>query len=344
MLYRLTEVFLSASVTLQVEDELLAAVYRRRGSAHEVLRVEELPDPHPGPGEVRVRVHASGVNPTDWKSRTGDAPLAVEYQIPNQDGAGVIDEVGEGVDASRIGERVWLFHAAWNRVNGTAAQYTVIPSEQAVLLPESVDFNQGAGLAIPYITAHGCLYLDGPITGRTILIAGGAGAVGHAAIELAKFDGAHVITTVSSPEKAEIARAAGADVVVNYRDVDVVDQIKAASGGVDRVIEVALGANLDLDLAVLRPAGSIITYATEPTGDPQLPVRRLMTDNVTLRFVLVYNFTNDQITAAVDGVSRALDAGALTPLPETHFSLEQIADAHAAVEAGITGKVIVDIP
>jgi len=290
-------------------------------------------------------VHASGVNPTDWKSRTGNLPMAVEYQIPNQDGAGVIDAVGEGVDEVRVGERVWLFHAAWGRVNGTAAQYCVIPSAQAVPLPDGVSFNQGAGLAIPYVTAHGCLYLDGPISGKTILIAGGAGAVGHAAIELAKFDGAHVITTVSSAEKAELAKSAGADVVVNYRDADAVEQIKAAApNGVDRVIEVALGANLDLNLAVLRPAGSIITYATEPSGDPQLPVRRLMTDNITLRFVLVYNFTDAQIEAAIAGVSAALAAGALTPLPETHFSLDQIADAHLAVEGGAMGKVIVDIP
>lgn len=321
-----------------------AAVYRQRGAAHDVLTIEELPDPTPGRGEVRVRVHASGVNPTDWKSRSGDAPMTVEYQIPNQDGAGVIDAVGDGVDESRIGERVWLFHAAWNRVNGTSAEYTVVPSGQAVRLPDSATFNQGAGLAIPYITAYGCLYLDGPIAGKSVLIAGGAGAVGHAAIELAKFDGAHVITTVSSPEKAELARAAGADVIVNYRDADAIDQIKAAApGGVDRVIEVALGANIELDLSVLRPAGSIITYAAEPTGDPQLPVRRLMTDNVTLHFILVYNFTQTQIDDAVAGVSKALAAGALTPLPETHFTLDQIAQAHEAVEAGITGKVIVDI-
>ena len=322
-----------------------AAIYRQRGTAQDVLAVEDLPDPTPGPGEVRVRVYASGVNPTDWKSRSGDAPMTVEYQIPNQDGAGVIDSVGEGVDANRIGERVWLFHAAWNRVNGTAAQYTVIPSNQAIPLPDAVTFNQGAGLAIPYITAYGCLYLDGPIEGRTILIAGGAGAVGHAAIELAKFAGAHVITTVSSPEKAELARAAGADVVVNYRDSDAIDQIKAAApNGVDRVVEVALGANLERDLAVLRPAGSIITYAAEPTGDPQLPVRRLMTENVTLHFILVYNFTQEQIDSAVAGVSAALAAGALTASPETHFTLDQIAEAHEAVEGGITGKVIVDIP
>lgn len=321
-----------------------AAVYRQRGAAQHVLTVEELPDPMPGPGEVRVRVHASGVNPTDWKSRSADLPMAFEYQIPNQDGAGVIDAVGEGVDAGRVGERVWLFHAALNRVNGTAAQYTVIPSDQAVPLPEAVSFSQGAGLAIPYITAYGCLYLDGPIKDRTILIAGGAGAVGHAAIELAKFDGANVITTVSSPEKAELAKAAGADVVVNYRDADAIDQIKAAApSGVDRIIEVALGANLDVDLAVLKPAGSIITYAAEPTGDPHIPVRRLMTDNVTLHFILVYNFTQTQIDDAVAGVSKALAAGALTPLPEVHFTLDQTAQAHLAVEGGATGKILIDL-
>jgi len=188
---------------------MLAAAYSQRGSADEVLAVREVPDPVVGPGEVRVRIHTSGVNPTDWKSRSAGAPIE-DYLIPNQDGAGIIDQVGAGVDPARLGQRVWVFHAAWQRTNGTAAQFTALPAGQAVPLPDTIGFDQGAGLGIPYITAHGCLYGDGPIDGLTVLVAAGAGAVGHAAIELAVFGGARVIATVSSQEKAQIARAAGA--------------------------------------------------------------------------------------------------------------------------------------
>ncbi len=246
---------------------MLAAAYSQRGSADEVLAVREVPDPVVGPGEVRVRIHTSGVNPTDWKSRSAGAPIE-DYLIPNQDGAGIIDQVGAGVDPARLGQRVWVFHAAWQRTNGTAAQFTALPAGQAVPLPDTIGFDQGAGLGIPYITAHGCLYGDGPIDGLTVLVAAGAGAVGHAAIELAVFGGARVIATVSSQEKAQIARAAGAHVVVNYRDCDAAAQIAAAApGGVDRIIEVALGANLELDLAVLKPHGRLVVVSFHSLED-----------------------------------------------------------------------------
>lgn len=321
-----------------------AASYRRRGPVQDVVTVGEVDEPRPGPGEVRVAVAVSGVNPTDWKSAEGTAPLPHPLQVPNQDGAGVIESVGEGVDPVRVGQRVWLFHAAQDRPWGTAAELSVVPAGQAVPLPDSVSLDQGAGIGIPAITAHGVLTSDGPIAGRTVLVAGGAGAVGHAAIELAVRAGARVITTVSSAEKAELARAAGAHGVVNYRDPDAAAQVRSlAPDGVDRIVELALGTNLELDLAVIAPHGVIVTYGAEPGGDPVVPVRRLMTDNLTLRFALVYHFTERQIEDAVREICDALEAGDLSPLPAVRFPLDRTADALAAVKAGAVGKVLVDI-
>src|SRR3954470_14770793 len=209
---------------------MLAARYTRPGAARDVLSVGDVPTPEPGPGEVRVRLRVSGVNPTDWKARSG-AAVDGDFQIPNQDGAGFVDAVGDGVDPSRAGERVGVYFAARQRPWGTAAQYTVVPAEQAVALPEGASDDLGASLGIPALTAHRCLFADGPIDGRTVLVAGGAGAVGHAAIELATWAGARVIATVSTPEKARLAEAAGAELTVDYRDGDTAARrIRAAAG------------------------------------------------------------------------------------------------------------------
>jgi NADPH2:quinone reductase len=317
-----------------------AAVYERPGPAAEVLVVREIPVPEPGPGEVRVRIAVSGVNPTDWRSRSG-APMAFAWQIPHQDGAGIIDAAGPGVDRSRVGQRVWVFHAARGRQYGTAAEFTCVPEAQAVPLPDEISMEQGAGLGIPYITAQWCLLADGPIDGRTVLVTGGAGAVGHAAVELAKFSGARVMATVSSDEKAAVARAAGADVVLNYRSDDYLDALKAAAPeGVDRIVDVALGANLDASLSVLRPQGMIVAYSVED-HDPTLPVRRLMVGNVLLRFMLVYGLDDAALARAVDTVAEALARGALTRLPEHEFPLDEVVAAQDAVEGGILGKVLV---
>src|SRR6266571_7189528 len=263
-----------------------AALYERHGAAAEVLRGADIERPDPGPGEVRVRVEVSGVNPTDWKLRSGATPRAIDrFQIPHHDAAGVIDAVGAGVSQERLGQRVWTWLAAAGRRWGTAAEWTVIPERQAVPLPEGVSPELGASLGVPAMTAYWCLYADGPLTGQTVLIAGGAGAVGHFAIELAKHGGARVIATVSGPAKAELAARAGADLVVNYRDPAATDQIRSfvGPGGVDHVVELALGANLELDLAVIRrPEGRIVDYAAEP-ADPVLPVRACMTANLELR-------------------------------------------------------------
>ena len=320
-----------------------AALYDRHGAAREVLRVEDVERPEPGPGEVRVRVEFSGVNPTDWKSRSGGTPRPIDgFQIPHHDGAGVIDAVGEGVDPGRIGERVWLWMAAAGRRWGTAAEWTVVPDHAAVPLPDSASAELGASLGVPAVTAHRCLFADGPIEGKTVLVAGGAGAVGHFAIELAKHAGARVITTVSGPQKAELAAKAGADLVVNYREPDAADQISSFAGqkGVDHVVEVALGANLQLDLAVVRPGARIVTYAAE-AADPVVPVRACMTANVVLRFVLLYGVPSEALGQAAQGITAALADGALTELPVTKFPLDEIVAAQDAVEGGAMGKVLV---
>ena len=322
-----------------------AVVYRRTGPASEVLEVTDIPTPEPGPGEVRVRVRCSGINPTDWKSRSGATATArppENFQIPHQDGSGVIDAVGRGVDEARIGERVWVWLAAHGRRWGTAAEWTVVPESKAVRLPDSASFELGASLGVPALTAHRCLFADGAIAGRTVLVAGGAGAVGHFAIELAKLAGARVVTTVSSEEKAQLARDAGADLVVNYREPDAQERITAFAERVGRVVEVNLAANLRLDLALSGPDTVIMTYAADGP-DPQLPVRACMGANAVLRFMLLYTVPPEAIDAAVDGVTKALEANALTELPVHSFPLEECAAAQDAVQHGAVGKVVLEI-
>ena len=321
-----------------------AARYDRTGPASEVLRVTEVERPDPGPGEVRVRIRVSGINPTDWKARSGATGAPPHgWQIPHQDGAGVIDAVGDGVDAGRVGQRVWVWFAAFGRRWGTAAQWSVVPADQAVELPPNASFDLGASVGIPAMTAHRCLFADGPVDGANILVAGGAGAVGHFAIELAKFAGARVATTVSGPEKADLAREAGADVVVNYRADDAVEQLRNFAPTFDRIVEVALGANLELDLALAGPSTVVVTYASETT-DPTLPVRRCMTANVSMRFVLIYGVPPGERLRAAAAVNDAMRAGALSELPIRRFPLAEIAAAHDAAEAAHVGKVLLDVP
>jgi NADPH:quinone reductase len=318
-----------------------AASYDRYGPAAEVLKVHDVERPAPGPGEVLVRVALSGINPTDWKSRGGSTPRPIDgFQIPHHDGAGVIEAVGDGVDPARVGQRVWLWLAAAGRRWGTAAEWTVVPGEQAVPLPDGASDELGACLGVPAMTAHWCVFADGPVAGKTVLVAGGAGAVGHYAIELAARAGARVIATASGPEKAELARKAGAAQVVNYRDADAADHVRAVAGQTDRIIELALGANLALDLAVARPGSMIVTYAAEP-ADPVLPVRACMTANVTLRFILLYGVPRTALRQAAADISAALAEGALTELPVHRFALSEIVAAHEAAEAGPLGKLLV---
>jgi NADPH2:quinone reductase len=317
-----------------------AALYESNGPAADVLRVTDVERPEPGRGEVRVKIEVSGVNPTDWKSRSGATARPVSgFQIPHHDGAGVIDAVGAGVDPGRAGQRVWTWLAAYGQPWGTAAQWCVLPEDQAVPLPDGISAELGASLGVPAMTAHRCLFADGPVEDRTVLVAGGAGAVGHFAIELAKHAGARVAATVSGPEKAEIAARAGADLVVNYRDADAAEQLRDFAP-FERVIEVALGANVGLDLALAGPRTSIVTYASE-AADPVLPVRAAMTANVSLRFVLLYGVPRAALHEAATDITQALEDGALSELPVLRFGLDEVAAAHDAVESGAVGKVLV---
>ena len=318
-----------------------AAFYKQTGSS-DVITVGELETPEPGPGEVRVRIAFSGVNPTDWKSRAGPTSgVSSEFQVPNQDGSGVIDAVGEGVNGDRVGERVWVFFAAWRRSWGTAAEYTVVPAECAVPLPDNASFELGAALGIPAMTAHRCLCADGPIDGKTILVAGGAGAVGRVAIELARWAGAaRIVATVSNEEKARIARDAGADETVDYTAADAVERV--ADLGADRIVELSLGRNLALDLSAAAPHCSIASYANEGSN-PELEVRKLMTPNIVLRFVLVYTMPREAIAHAATDITQALRDGALTEPPPHRFSLDDTAAAHDAVENGAVGKVLIEL-
>ena len=336
-----------------------AVVYSQTGGP-DVLHLTERPVPEPEPGEVRVRVSVSGVNPTDWKGRRGDAagePVD-PAQVPNQDGAGTVDAVGEGVDPSRVGERVWLWEAAWQRIDGTAQEYVALPERQAVPLADSVSFDVGASLGIPALTAHICLTASeagprrlGPraLAAQTVLVAGGAGAVGHAAIQLARWAGARVIATVSGDEKAKLARAAGAEHVVTYRAPTPAQEIlRIAPDGVDVIVEVAAGANAALDSAVLAANGTVTPYATDGGGQLGISIRDLMGRNVRYQFVLVYTVPAAVKDAAVADVARAaadgaLEVGADAGLPLHRFPLEQTAAAHAAVESGAVGKVLIDI-
>jgi NADPH2:quinone reductase len=336
-----------------------AVVYRRTGEP-EVLELAWRGVPEPGPGEVRVRIHRSGVNPTDWKSRQGDGSGSpVEpAQVPGQDGAGVVDAVGEGVEAAWHGVRVWVWEAAYRRPEGTAQDYALVPARQAVLLPDTASFDLGASLGIPFLTAHRCLTVaeEGPdrlgpgaLEGRTVLVAGGAGAVGNAAIQLARWSDATVIATVSSPRKALLAAAAGADHVIDYRQQDVVREVhKIAPDGVDAIVEVAPGQNAAIDARVVGRWASVAVYANDGGGEATLPVRALMTPNARWQFVLVYTMPGGAKERAVEDVSGAVDAGVLrvgeeAGLPLHHYPLEQLADAHRAVQEGAVGKVLVDV-
>jgi NADPH:quinone reductase len=344
-----------------VSVPMRAVIYSEAGEA-DVLRLVDRPVPEPGAGEVRVAVRVSGVNPTDWKSRRGSSVtgggLPFPEIVPNQDGAGVVDAVGAGVEGLRPGDRVWIWEAAWQRPGGTAQQQVVLPARQAVPLPENASFELGASLGIPALTAHRCLTAgpEGPhslrpgaLHGRTVLVAGGAGAVGHAAIQLARWAGARVLATVSGAEKAQLARAAGATETVDYRSEAAVDQIRgAAPDGVDVIVEVAPAANAALDAAVAAADATVACYATEPGKPLVLAPGELMGRNIRYQFVLVYTVPRDAKDRAVEDVSAAVRDDALpvgpdAGLPLHRFTLAAAADAHRAVEGGAVGKVLIDV-
>jgi NADPH2:quinone reductase len=323
-----------------------AAYYETNGSAREVLRVAEVETPQPGPGEVRVKLMASGVNPSDVKNRAGiTRKIAFPRVIPHSDGAGEIEAVGEGVPAARVGERVWVWNGQWRRALGTAAQSIVLPAEQAVPLPANTAMEAGACLGIPAYTGYQAVVLAGVGAGATVLIAAGAGAVGHYAIQFAKKRNATVITTVSSPEKAAIARQAGADHVIDYKREDVGERVMAITGkrGADAVIEMDLAANAKLLPNVLTPNGVVAIYGGS-AGEPAIPFQFLLQNSITLKFFLVYLMPQDLRARATADITQLLERGELIHNVAQTFDLGDIVAAHEAVEAGkALGNIVVRI-
>ena len=323
----------------------MKAVWYERNGAAEVLQWGEMADPAPGPGEVRVRVVASGVNPSDWKRRAGlTQPLAYPRVIPHQDGSGVIDRVGAGVPESRIGERVWLFESQFGRPFGSAAEYTVQPAAHAVPLPGAVSFEQGACLGVPAMTAHRCLFADGPLEGKTVLVTGGAGAVGHYAVQQARLAGALVISTVSSDLKAEIAREAGAAHTINYRNEEVAARIMELTDGegVDHIVEVDFAGNFAVTREALKSSGVVAVYAAGAPPQPPVPLQFRST-NVVVRNVLVYDMPEPAKAEAIRDITGWLNSGSLSHQIGPHFPLAETMEAHRAVENGAIGNVIVDV-
>ena len=326
-----------------------AVFYEQIGAARDVLQARELPDPTPGAGEVRVRLRWSGVNPSDAKTRVGmrTAVLPFPRIVPHSDGMGVIDAVGAGVAAARLGERVWVWNAGWERAFGTAAQYVVLPQAQAVLLPDATPDEAGACLGIPALTAMHAVLALGGVAGRSVLVAGGAGAVGHYAVQFAKLLGARlVIATVSSPAKAELARAAGADLVLDYRREPVAQRVLEATQGVgvDRVIEVDIAANALLNLDIVRPGGEFVVYGSGAMTF-NLPFGPLISKNLTLAFFIVYKLAAADRERAVSTLTEFLTTGVLSHNIGERLPLAEIALAHEHVEQGQTlGNVVLSIP
>lgn len=323
-----------------------AAFYTQQGPAREVLQIGEQPTPQPGPGEVRVKLRTSGVNPSDWKVRKGGfgRGLAAPLIIPHSDGAGEIDAVGSGV-TRRIGQRVWIWNGQWKRAHGTAAEYITLPADQAVYLPPNVDYAAGACLGIPALTAIQAVRLAALARDATVLIAGGAGSVAHYAIQLAKLRGARVITTISSDAKAAHARAAGADEVINYRVEDVGERVRALTGGqgVDAVIEMDLNRNAAYYPAVLRPHATVVVYGMS-ASESTLPSLWLMLNNITLRLFLVYELSPEDRAAGLAEMADLLQRGRLFHIVGKRLPLAEIAAAHDMVERGeVIGNVVLDI-
>lgn len=344
----------------RVAPRMKAITYARTGDSS-VLELQERDVQEPGPAEVRVRVVISGVNPTDWKSRSGSgrsAELEFAEVVPNQDGAGVVDAVGSEVSELAVGDRVWVFLAQHERPTGTAQEYVVLPAARVVPLPDGASFEVGASLGVPAITAYRALTVaedwpsrlhPGALEGATVLVAGGAGAVGHAAIQLARWAGATVVTTVSSSEKGELATAAGAHHVVNYKSEDAAAAIKAiAPQGVNIVVEVAPAQNAALNTAVVAPRATVAIYANNGGDRFELEVRPNMLPNTRYQFILLYTVGDKALRDAREDVTAAARAGVLAVgdaagLPLHRFALADTAAAHDAVESGVTGKVLIDV-
>jgi NADPH:quinone reductase len=314
-----------------------AAWYEDFGLAKDVLVSGEMDAPTPGDGEVLVRVACSGINPVDVKRRAGGrGDMTDDRVVPHFDGAGTIEETGE---------RVWLYEAQWQSALGTAAEYVCVPKSRAVPLPDNTSFAEGAALGIPALTAHRCVYGDGDVRGQTILVTGGAGAVGNYAVQFARLGGATVIATISSDEKAQLAKKAGAHHVINYRSENVADEINAITdgNGVDRIVEVDFGSNLETSIAVLKVRGVIATYASDIIKEPTVPFYQLVYKNIVVRHELVFIMSEEAKQQAVSDISGWMTAGEILHHLGPKFSLDEIVQAHEAVEGGAYGKVYIEI-
>lgn len=317
-----------------------AAYYRTQGPAREVFEIGQLPDPHAAPGEVRVRIRASGVNPTDTYGRSGIRRRGMPFEtiVPNQDGAGIIDEVGEGVPRQRVGERVYVTMAQWQRPWGTASGYVALPGDRAIPLPKDTSFEQGACLGVPILTAHYALALYGGVAGQTVLVQGGAGAVGFYAVQFAKLSGATVIATVSSDSKARVARSAGADHVINYRSEEIGARVAdiTSGRGVQRVLEVNFAENSAKIPAVLGKGGTVVVYGSRgPEGT--IAATWGIQNQPTIRFIYMYEMPTDAYAAAYADLAGWLAGGKVKHLPVKTFALEEIGAAHEMVETGTDG-------
>jgi NADPH:quinone reductase len=324
-----------------------AVWYERTGAAPDVLTYGDMPTPVAAPGEVRVKLEASGVNPADVGRRAGSY-RAMEFPrvIPNSDGAGIIDQVGDGVTRLGVGQRVWLYNGQRNgRAFGTAAEYITLAEHLVTPLPAGISFAAGATLGIPCMTAWCCLFSDGPIAGQTVLVTGGAGAVGHYAVQLAKWGGARVIATLSSALKAEQARLAGADFTINYKTEDVVAKAMAFTDqrGVDRVVDVDFGGNIATTLKLMAMNSTIAVYATNGNRNPVIPMRDLMERCIALRPLVLFALPPPLLATAQADISKWLAAGPRLHNIAAQFALSETAQAHLAVEKGDKlGTVIVD--
>ena len=324
-----------------------AVWYTRQGTADAVLQFGEQPTPVAGPGEVRVELKASGVNPADMHRRSGPRyPMEGTLVIPHSDGSGIVDEIGPGVDRAWLGRRVWIHNGQRNgRVHGTAAQYIALSVDLVAELPEHTAFSQGACLGIPCMTAHRCVTLGGDLNGKTVLVSGGAGAVGHYAVQWAKRFGARVITTVSSAAKAEHARAAGADLVLNYRTEDIARQVRALVGdpGVNHIVDVDFGGNLPVFWPLIATNGSIAFYATNGNTAPVFAASEAMRRNISLHAVVLNGVPLRARQRAQADIGEWLNSGGMVHTVSSVHALRNTTQAHAAVESGTKrGTVVVD--
>ena len=324
-----------------------AVWYDSAGTAADVLTVGEMQTPTPGPNEVLVRVHASGVNPTDVKARAkGQGLDRLAWIIPHNDGAGVIESVGPGVDSARVGERVWTYGATASRSTGTCAEYTLLTADQTVPLPPDTDFAAGACMGIPAMTAHFGVFGGGPVRSKTVLVHGGAGGVGYYAVQWAVWGRATVITTVSSPEKAERAAEAGAHYVINYRGEDVAARVGEITGGrgVDRIVDVAFGVNLRTNIDCIAPSGSIASYGSDVVREPIVPFYELMYRNVRVHPFLVFRLSPEEKHAAIADITTTLQTGYLRHHIAHRLGLEEAARAHEMLEDGELsgGKIVIE--